>query len=185
MRFAHKDLLDRLDAGATVLTPTPLLAAVIESQHTRRQLQNGLRTWPIAQRCWRHRRGAVSSGGRRDTLLTRKWAPYCLPRRRLCSGRSASKVPACSCSIPTRRRLPLVTLRRKWPHRGRRSRIPPGPKRKMRKFSSIGMKAFGDDAVSKDGWRPTSCGSRHSIGSHLCRYPEISCSPGLLNALRR
>ena len=46
MRFAHKDLLDRLDAGATVLTPTPLLAAVIESQHTRRQLQNGLRTWP-------------------------------------------------------------------------------------------------------------------------------------------
>jgi probable DNA repair protein len=46
MRFAHKDLLDWLDAGATVLTPTPLLAAVIESQHTRRQLKNGLRTWP-------------------------------------------------------------------------------------------------------------------------------------------
>jgi probable DNA repair protein len=46
MRFAHKDLLNWLDAGATVLTPTPLLAAVIESQHTRRQLKNGLRTWP-------------------------------------------------------------------------------------------------------------------------------------------
>ena len=46
MRFAHKHLFDWLDAGATVLTPTPLLAAVIESQHTRRQLKNGLRTWP-------------------------------------------------------------------------------------------------------------------------------------------
>ncbi|HXR74486.1 MAG TPA: PD-(D/E)XK nuclease family protein [Bryobacteraceae bacterium] len=46
MRFVHKDLLDWLDAGATVLTPTPLLAAVIENQHTRRQLKNGLRTWP-------------------------------------------------------------------------------------------------------------------------------------------
>jgi probable DNA repair protein len=46
MRFVHKDLLDWLDGGATVLTPNPLLAAVIESQHTRRQLKNGLRTWP-------------------------------------------------------------------------------------------------------------------------------------------
>lgn len=46
MRFAHKDLLGWLDAGVTVLTPTPLLAAIVEHQHTRWQLKKGLRTWP-------------------------------------------------------------------------------------------------------------------------------------------
>ena len=45
MHFAHPELSKWLNSGATVVTPDPLLAAVLQQQYARHQLQSGQRTW--------------------------------------------------------------------------------------------------------------------------------------------